>query len=197
MVFGLMILAFSACQPAPSDHDNHDHHDHESHDDHDHGEHEDIVMLTAAQGRALGLEIGSLTERVMKGSVRANGEVSLPPQQQASVSTIRSAYISSIKVIEGDKVAKAQVLCALQHPDIIRLQTEYLKVKSQLRFLDLEYARIDTLSKRKITAQREFEKIKTDREIQQIELANLEQQLGFLGEVIKTFFNSKKKLRYL
>ncbi|MEZ4685363.1 MAG: efflux RND transporter periplasmic adaptor subunit [Bacteroidia bacterium] len=155
--------------------------DHASHEGHDHGEHEDIVMLSAAQGRALGLEMGGLSERVMQGNIRANGEVSLPPQQQASVSAVRGGYISSIRVEEGAQVAKGQILCYLKHPDFISLQGDYLKAKARLKFLDLEYARLDTLNQRQIAARREFEEVMTERESMQAECASLAQQLALIG----------------
>ena len=99
------------------------------------------VMLTAKQYDALQIKIDTLTKRNMSGYVEANGQLEVPPQNEATITSVIGANVVSIEVIEGDKVNKGQVVAYLSHPSIIQKQTDYLNAHSNSLFLEKEFDR--------------------------------------------------------
>jgi len=103
--------------------------------------HVEEVMLSAQQFKALQMETDTLQQRTMSGFVEANGQLEVPPQNEAMVTSVVGANVVSIEVIEGDVVKKGQVLAYLSHPNIIDKQTQYLNAYSNSTFLEKELKR--------------------------------------------------------
>ncbi|HET8855635.1 MAG TPA: efflux RND transporter periplasmic adaptor subunit [Salinimicrobium sp.] len=99
------------------------------------------AMLTQNQFEALGMEIDTLKQRTMSGYVEANGELEVPPQNEASVTAVLGANVSEIMVIEGEQVREDQILAYITHPDIIDVQTDFLNAANQLNFQEKEFKR--------------------------------------------------------
>ena len=85
--------------------------------------HVEEVMLSAQQFEALQMETNTLQDRKMTGFVEANGQLEVPPQNEAMVTSVVGANVVSIEVIEGDEVKKGQILAYLSHPNICLLYT--------------------------------------------------------------------------
>ncbi|PID67681.1 MAG: efflux transporter periplasmic adaptor subunit, partial [Flavobacteriia bacterium] len=153
------------------DHDDHDGHDHaevavtdhndESDHDHDHEhDHGDSgeVLLTQQQYEALQMKTDTLVLRAMSGFVEANGTLEVPPQNQAAITSVVGANVVAIKVAEGDKVSKGQVVAYLSHPDIIKMQTDYLNAYSNSNFLKKSYERQQKLYEAGVGSGANFQK---------------------------------------
>ena len=109
----------------------------ENEEHHEEGE----VTLNQQQFDALKMKIDTLGLRNMSGYVEANGTLEVPPQNEAAITSVVGANVTSIKVIEGDKVEKGQVVAYLSHPNIIALQTDYLNAYSNSELLKKNYER--------------------------------------------------------
>ena len=99
------------------------------------------VHLSQLKFNSLEFKIDTLPLRALSGVVEANGQLEVPPQHEATVTAILGANITSIKVIEGDKVRKGQVLAYLSHPNLSQLQTNYIKAYSRFQYLEKEMQR--------------------------------------------------------
>ena len=104
----------------------------------EHNESEEVI-LSQQQFDDLKMKIDTLALRNMSGYVEANGTLEVPPQNEAGITTVIGANVVSIEVIEGDKVNKGQVVAYLSHPNIIKLQTDYLNAYSNSNFLKKNY----------------------------------------------------------
>ncbi|WP_299779331.1 efflux RND transporter periplasmic adaptor subunit [uncultured Formosa sp.] len=104
-------------------------------------EHREEAMLSAKQFEALKMKVDTIALRQMNGYVEANGTLEVPPQNEASITSVIGANVVSIEVIEGDKVNKGQVVAYLSHPNIIKMQTDYLNAYSNSNFLKKGYER--------------------------------------------------------
>ena len=185
-LYPFLILSFLfGCEEA--NHSDHSGHSHEKHKDPgEHGEHDeegsnDIVHFSEQQFHSLDMKIDNLPKRNITSYIEANGLLEVPPQNEASVTTIIGANVVSIDVIEGDKVSKGQVLAYLSHPDLINLQTDYLKNWSEFQYLEKEYQRQKKLYAEKITSGKEFQKIEADFVALKGLVKGYEAQLGLLG----------------
>ena len=99
------------------------------------------VEISNTHFKALEIKLGTTQMRNMAGMVTANGKLEVPPQNEASVTTVFGANIRSIDVIEGQQVKKGQVLAYISHPDIVGIQTQFLNAFNQFKLKEKEYAR--------------------------------------------------------
>ena len=118
----------------------------EGHDEAE-GEHAEVAeaMLTQQQYEALGMQIDSLQQRNMSGFVEANGQLEVPPQNEAAVTAVVGANVAEILVIEGEQVKQGQVLAYISHPDLVQVQTEFLNAANDLALQEKEFARQEKL----------------------------------------------------
>ncbi|WP_205410252.1 efflux RND transporter periplasmic adaptor subunit [Aquimarina longa] len=123
--------------------------------------HKEELTLTQKQIDILNIKIEPLSKRTMSGFIEVNGKLGVPPQNEAVVNTTLGANISSIKVVEGDLVKKGQVLVYISHPDIIKLQTDYLQTYNQLTFLEQDYNRQKKLYDAKVGSGRDYQLAKS------------------------------------
>ncbi|SDQ90831.1 efflux RND transporter periplasmic adaptor subunit [Flagellimonas zhangzhouensis] len=139
------------------------------------------VMLTAKQFDALQMEIDTPKMRNMSGYVETNGQLEVPPQNEATVTTVVGANVVSIEVIEGDKVNKGQTVAYLSHPNIIEKQTDYLDAYSNSQFLKKEYERQKTLYDAGVGSGANFQKAEGEYLVSRSKANGLEAQLQQLG----------------
>ncbi|NMM49957.1 efflux RND transporter periplasmic adaptor subunit [Marinigracilibium pacificum] len=176
ILFLLMIILNLSCN---EDHKHADEHGH-SHEENESKE-ENEVHLSLQQFKALNLTIDSIQYRNMSSYVESNGQLEVPPQNEAKVTAIIGANITSIKVIEGDEIKKGQILAYLSHPDLIQLQTEYLNNWNKLEYIKNEYDRQEKLYQENVGSGKEFQKIKAEYQAAKGNLKGLEAQLKLLG----------------
>ncbi len=156
VLWALSTFLFSCQYQAPDHGHGHDH------EEHDHGSHSDVIFLTEQQFETMEMKVDTLATRNLQSYVQANGRLEVPPQNEAAVTAIIGANISSIQVIEGDRIKKGEVLAYLHHPDLITIQTEYIGHWNQLKFLEKEYKRQKRLYDEKVGSGKEFQRIQAD-----------------------------------
>lgn len=156
-------LFLAACDNSGHNEEGHEHENGEASEHNEHGEgHEEEVHFSEQQFRSLGMKTDTLPLRNISSYVEANGQLEVPPQNEAAVTAIIGANITRIKVIEGDKVKKGQVLAYLSHPDLIKLQADYVNSWSRLQYLEKEYRRQKKLYEEKVGSGKEFQKTQAD-----------------------------------
>jgi cobalt-zinc-cadmium efflux system membrane fusion protein len=171
LVFSISV--FISCK------ESHQTNDSEEHEIHPHEE--GVVHLSELQFESLGMKLDTLPMRQMKGYIQSNGQLILPPQSEASITAVVGANIKSIKVIEGDKVSKGQVVAYVRHPDIISLQTVFVKKQSDLEYAEQEYQRRKKLFEENVSSGKEFQKVKSEYLGLKADVSGMEKQLELLG----------------
>ncbi len=139
------------------------------------------VMLSQQQFDALKMKIDTLALRNMSGYVEANGTLEVPPQNEAAITTVIGANVVSIKVIEGDKVNKGQVVAYLSHPNIIQAQTDYLNAYSNSNFLKKNYERQQKLYDAGVGSGANFQKAEAEYDASKAMVNGLQAQLKILN----------------
>jgi len=175
----LMTLTIISCgeSKTESDHDDAAHSEKEE----NHSEEDEIVTLTGKQYDALQMEVDTLAQRNMSGYVEANGQLEVPLQNEATITTVVGANVVSIEVIEGDKVNKGQTVAYLSHPNIIQKQTDYLNAYSNSQFLKKEYERQKTLYDAGVGSGANFQKAEAEYQASRSMVNGLEAQLQQLN----------------
>ena len=181
-VIGLlaMLLALTACGDSKKESAENSKANVEMENEHSEGEANE-VMLTAKQFDAVQMEIDTLQMRNMSGYVEANGKLEVPPQNEATITTVVGANVVSIEVIEGDKVNKGQTVAYLSHPNIIQKQTDYLDAFSNSQFLKKEYERQKTLYDAGVGSGANYQKAEAEYKASRSKAKGLEAQLQQLS----------------
>ena len=187
LAVSLSIVACSPHEHTPDGHNHentdesgHDAHEDSGHNDHE-GGHKEEVHFSVQQFESLGMKVDTLPLRNLTSYVEVNGQLEVPPQNEAAVTAIIGANITSIKVIEGDKISKGQVLAYLSHPDLINIQTDYVNSWSQLEYLEKEYLRQKKLYEEKVASGKAFQKTQADYLSMKSNVKGYEAQLKLMG----------------
>ena len=139
------------------------------------------VHLSNLKFNSLGIKIDTLPTRPLSEVVEATGELEVPPQYEATVTATLGANVSSIKVIEGDKVRKGQVLAYLSHPNLTKVQTAYITAYNRMQYLEKEFERQQRLYEEEVGSGKLFQQARSDYQIVQAEVKGLASQLRQLN----------------
>lgn len=181
LLYLFALVLFSNCNQLEHDHD----HDHDpaatDEAEHEHEESEDEVVLTNTQIEKIALQFGKLEQKSLNSTLKVNGILELPPQNEADVSALAAGKILSIKVRPGEYVKRGAPLAVLQNPEFIEWQQAYLEAKGELLFVEKEYIRQKDLVAQEIAPQKQFEKISSERAVLQAKLQGLSARLKVLS----------------
>lgn len=168
---GIFLLSLNAC------------HDTHSHPEEAGAEEGNItfVTLTEEQIKAVDIRLGGFEKKNLKTMVKASGMLDLPPQNKASISSLVGGRITRINVIQGEFVKKGQTLAVIEHPDILKLQQDYLEAKSNFEFAVQEYQRQKELYDEKIVAGKKFQAAGAEYKSRRAMVTTLENQLLQIG----------------
>ncbi|WP_238389879.1 efflux RND transporter periplasmic adaptor subunit [Arenibacter aquaticus] len=153
----------------------------------EHEENEEIfeegeaAHLSELKFNSLGIKVAALPTKSLSGVVKANGQLEVPPQYEATVTAILGGNVSSIKVIEGDKVRKGQTLAYLSHPNLSQVQTNYIKTYNRMQFLEKEYERQKRLYEEKVGSGKIFQQTESEYQSIKAEVKGYESQLRQLN----------------
>ncbi len=149
------------------------------------------VDLSQKQFDAMGIQLGNVEQRNLSDIVKTNGFIILPPQLKADVSTFMGGVVKSVNVIAGDQVKKGQVLAMLESPDYIQLQEDYLKAKSNLSFLEKDYARQKEMLSANATSQKMYQQTTDNYNSTKATVLSLQNKLKLLGISINDLENGQ------
>lgn len=189
------IFFLYCCFLIPSCHSHNDH-DHDAEDTHQHDEtegtddhedeHEDEVHFTPIQLEKIGLKLGLIEKKNIKSTLQVSGHLELPPQNKASVSAMAEGVVNKIYVNPGQFVNKGSRLLNIQHPDFIGWQQQYLEAQGKLSFLTKEFERQKNLVEQEVAAKKQFEKISSEKAIEEARLKAMKARLELLGIPLPT-----------
>jgi len=157
--------------------------EHEAHVEN--GEHEEgegnTVSITEMQANTIGLEMGELKPMQLRNTVHVTGMLELFPEDRAEISPLIGGNLTSIKVIEGDKVVKGQVIAYMQNLEIVQMQQDFQTEYNSLDYLKLEYERQERLFKEKVGSAKVYQAAKAEYLSSQSEVNGLKIKLEMVG----------------
>ncbi|MFZ9235508.1 MAG: efflux RND transporter periplasmic adaptor subunit [Algoriphagus sp.] len=139
------------------------------------------IQLTEDQFRTMKMEWGELHTGEFSEEIAVQGTVQIPVEGMREITTYFGGYVQDLKLIEGQEVRKGEVLLTLENPEFLRLQQDYLEIKSQLAYLKAEWERQKTLAQEQISAQKNFLKAAADYEAALAKTQSLKKQLALIS----------------
>ncbi len=141
----------------------------------------DLIALTGTQVELAEIDTGSITRKVLTGSVEVTGNIEADPNQKAMVSPAMKGYLQHIYVHVGEYVRKNDVLASLSHPDYITLQQQYLETKSLYEYYKTDFKRQGELSIENAASLKTMQRAQNEFEMVEAKLEALKAHLEFIG----------------
>lgn len=138
---------------------------------------EGIAEVTSAQMKAVGIDTGAIEQKNLTSVVKANGQLTVPPQNKAVVNALVGGVIKRINVVEGQQVKKGQVMVVIENPDFIRLQQDYLTSADNIVYLQQEYERQKVLKEADAGIGKVYQQASANLAAEQSKLRTLASQL--------------------
>ncbi|HZY81186.1 MAG TPA: efflux RND transporter periplasmic adaptor subunit [Cyclobacteriaceae bacterium] len=138
------------------------------------------------QYKMANIELGKVENKQISGTIKVNGMLDVPPQQQISISVPLGGFLKDTPLLEGSRVKKGQVIATIENLEFIQLEQDYLDAKSQLEFAESDYQRQQDLSKENVNSQKTLQQSKTNFQSWQAKLGGLKAKLKMLGVDIPT-----------
>lgn len=142
---------------------------------------EESVYLTGLQIETAGIEFGTLQSLPLSETIKTNGFLELPPQNQAKVSAVLGGIVKNIYVREGDSVNAGDVLAELVNPVFSEMQAAYRKTAQQIGYIESDYRRKERLANDEIGSQRELQLARSEYESSLAEMQSLQSKLRMLN----------------
>lgn len=198
IVFSVLVLvaffAFNACTNNHKEGDGHNHGtEAETTTDEHEEEEENVAVLTDEQMKAVGIEIGSIEQKQLSATLKANGALRVPNSNKANATSLFGGVIKSLNVEIGDFVRKGQVIATISNPQFIQLQEEYLSINSRIEFAEQELVRQRELNDGNVGAKKNLQSATTELNTLRTRKASLQQQIQMMGINPASLSNSNLK----
>ena len=115
---------------------------------------EQNVQLTAEHIDRLGIVQGKLVRTTEIPVLFAPAKVLIPPNNEYVVSASQAGIINQLNAALGDEVKKGEVLAQIDSPNLLSLQSNYLKATGAMQLANSAYQRDKTLAHEGIIANR-------------------------------------------
>jgi len=195
IVFSVFVLvaifALNACTNKHTEGDGHNHGtEAATTDEH---EEENVAVLTDEQMKAVGVEIGSIEQKQLSKTLKANGALRVPNSNKANATSLFGGVIKSLNVEIGDFVRKGQVIATISNPQFIQLQEEYLSINSRIEFAEQELVRQRELNEGNVGAKKNLQSATTELNTLRTRKSSLNQQIQMMGINPASLSNSSLK----
>ena len=146
-----------------------------------HGEEATIATLTQDQINSVGITLGTIENKNLTASIKANGALRVPNNNKANATSLYGGVVKSLKVQLGDYVRKGQVIATIENPQFIQLQEEYLTIGSKITLADQELRRQRELQEGNAGALKNLQSATADMNALRARKASLQKQVQLMG----------------
>ncbi|MEY4964292.1 MAG: hypothetical protein RLZZ323_1611 [Bacteroidota bacterium] len=140
-----------------------------------------IASLTAEQIKTVGIQYGTIEQKQLTATLKANGALRVPNNNKANATSLYGGVIKTINVQLGDYVKKGQVIAVITNPQFIQLQEEYLSTTSKITFAEQEVARQKELNVGNAGALKNYQNADAELKAMRTRRASLQQQIQMMG----------------
>ncbi|MGL2963797.1 efflux RND transporter periplasmic adaptor subunit [Flavobacterium sp. RSB2_4_14] len=140
-----------------------------------------IASLTAEQIKTVNIQYGTIEQKQLTATLKANGALRVPNNNKANATSLYGGVIKTINVQLGDFVKKGQVIATIANPQFIQLQEEYLSTSSKIIFAEQEVARQKELNEGNAGALKNYQNANAELKSVRTRKASLQQQIQLMG----------------
>ena len=142
---------------------------------------DDIVEMRADQIKLADVELGKIEYRSISNILKVNENVSVAPQNMATVCMPLGGFIKTTTLVPGNYVVKGQTLAVIENQDFVDIQLNYLEAKNKLSFAEADFKRHSELFKADVYSEQNLQQVTVEYKNQKAVLKSLEQKLLLIG----------------
>ena len=139
------------------------------------------IELTEQQMKAVGIELGKIELKNLSSVVKASGQLEVPPQNKADVTSLVGGVIKKINVLEGSYVKKGQTVAMIENPEFIKLQQDYLSILRGSTYTAQEFERQKELKEADAGTGKIYQQAESNLMVERARLKGLATQLQQFG----------------
>lgn len=143
------------------------------------------VSLTDEQMQLADIETGYPEEYLMGGYIQCNGAAEIPPSNLQSIHSKVKGFVGPVGQIVGDYVRRGSILTTISHPELVRLQREFLEIQSRLSALESDYLRKKELATADAASQKNLEQAEAAYQTAMASSKGIKAELELLGFSVK------------
>ena len=145
------------------------------------GEESNIIGITAAQMKAVGIETDTLQFKDLTATVKVNGMLTVPNQNKALVTSVTNGVVKTLLVQPGNFVNKGQVIATIINPDVAQIQQQLQIANAQIKMAEIEQNRQKELVQGDAAPLKNLQRVNTELATLRATKNALQQQLGTMG----------------
>lgn len=140
-----------------------------------------VTTLSEQQIKAVGIVFGTIEEKELTATIKANGVLSVPNNNKANATTLYGGVVKTLNVQLGDIVRKGQVIATITNPQFIQIQEEYVALASKITLAEQEMVRQQELNAGNAGARKNLQSATADFNSLRARKASLQQQIQLMG----------------
>ena len=140
-----------------------------------------FVTLTDLQMKTADIQLGTIEQKNLKTSIKANGMLTVPNQNKALVTSVNSGVIKTLLIQPGNFVRKGQTIATIINPDVARLQQELQTTNAQINLAEVELRRQQELVEGNAAPLKNVQRVQTELATLRATRNSLQKQLGIMG----------------
>jgi cobalt-zinc-cadmium efflux system membrane fusion protein len=140
-----------------------------------------IASLSQEQIKAVGITLGTIENKNLTATIKANGALRVPNNNKANATSLYGGVIKTLKVQLGDYVRKGQVIATIENPQFIQLQEEYLAIDSRITLAEQEAQRQKELHDGNAGALKNLQSANSELTSVRARKASLSKQIQLMG----------------
>jgi cobalt-zinc-cadmium efflux system membrane fusion protein len=152
-----------------------------------------IATLTEEQIKTVGIELGTVENKELTATIKANGMLRVPNNNKGNATTLYGGVIKTLNVQIGDFVKQGQVIATIENPQFIQLQEEFLTIGSKITFAEQEVSRQNELNAGNAGALKNLQNATAELNTLRTRKASLQQQIQLMGINPNSVSNSNLK----
>ena len=139
------------------------------------------VELTQAQRDLAAITIGKIEKRTIGSELRVSGIIDVPPQSNISINLPYGGFVKYTEMLPGTRVRKGQFLVAIENPQFIQFQQEYLEGLANREYLKADFERQSSLYDEKVASGKSFQQAKSAYLSNEAKIKSMEARLKLIG----------------
>ncbi|TCC87993.1 efflux RND transporter periplasmic adaptor subunit [Pedobacter frigiditerrae] len=140
-----------------------------------------IATLSEEQIKTVGITYGSVEQKQLTATIKANGNLRVPNNNKANATSLYGGVVKTINIQVGSFVKKGQVVATITNPQFIQLQEEYLNIGNKITYADQEVQRQKELNAGNAGALKNLQIATAELNTLRTRKASLHQQLQLMG----------------
>lgn len=141
----------------------------------------EIIEITAAQMKAVGIETDTLQLKDLTSTVKVNGMLAVPNQNKALVTSVTNGVVRSLFVQPGSFVNRGQVIATIINPDVAPIQQQLQITNAQISMAQIEQKRQKELIEGNAAPLKNLQRVNTELATLRATKNGLQQQLRTMG----------------